>query len=732
MLAGFLAILNAGDEALSDIFRGHAQEESQQYKSFAGKVRRILKAESCAVFLVRRDDDHRILELVSEDTDSGYRYPNPVKLPIQSTPRGGLTSHLAHSGRIIRLSGKALRESPYLRGDTALHLKSHVDYSLMSFPLKNRKSQLLGIVKVQNKKGKNGRAGPGIRFTDNDVSLAAFLSSRLAVPIEGREFVRFLKALLDRSPNPNDLSSFQSKVLTEALNLVGAERGHLAIWDERKKALIVTAKVGIGDRPLGSRVPSRSVMHSVWKRKEAIPVPDVRKYDGPYFPTNPATRSEIAVLVSTRDSSGNLRRVGVLNAESSLVGNFDLQDQEMLEGAGQSVAAAIVSAQPELSLRNALASLSTPSRVFVERRKLLSNILECVRDTYGFDRGVIYVADEMANLLRLEAQIGCPDQEHLVGKYSHEKNKKSLAAAAWQTGAFVYSPQPKKDGRVFQADLDRFKISGPMLGLPLIHSGKTLGVLLCWSFNGMPPRPEHESQLAPFAHLAAAELAIWDAYNLLDEWIHNIAQPSQSVRGLVRSIGQAYDFGSKHDFTVLKSQVHYMTDLLVRSNLMRQHQRFPPKRELYCLVDLVRNAETALRSQADELGVELRAEIPDYRCPVRGDEGRVRTALDELVVNAMKHSRIGGTVTIRLLKLTDPWYKILVIDQGHGIPKGYEDQIFNPYFSLRPGGGRAGTGLGLTIAFGIMKEEGGHLRHVPNEVDGGSVFALELPVEDSK
>ncbi len=735
ILDRFLEILNAGDETLSDIFRQHAQEESLPYKSFAGRIRKILNAESCAVFLVRREDDKRVLELVSDDSDSGYQYPGPpVKLPIWSKKNGGLTSHLANSGRIIRLSGNALRQSPYLRGETPpLHLKAHSDYSLLSFPLKNRKGQLLGLVKVQNKKGKNQRPGPGVRFTDVDVGLAAFLSSRLAVALQGWEFVRFLRTLLERTANANDLSLFQSKVLAEALNLVGADRGYLAAWDERKKALIVSAQVGIGIRAPRTRVPPRSVMQTVWKQKRSIFIPDVRKYEGAYFASNSATRSEIAVLVATTDSFGHARRVGVLNAESSLVENFDLQDQEMLEGAGRSLAAAITFAQPEISLRDALVSLSAPARVFAKPQKLLASILERVRDTYGFDRGVIYVADEMANLLRLGAQIGCDDQQHLVGNYTHERSKRSLAAHAWRTGDPVYSERPKRDRRVFKRDLDRFKIEGPLLGLPLVHAGKTLGVLLCWSLNGVPPRREHQRQLAPFAHLAASEIAISDAYKLLDGWIHNVAQPSHNLGSLVHSIGQASNARTKRTFmTALKSEAERMVSVVDRSRLMREHQVIPPKREIYCLLRLIQGMALSFLGRVDRPGIKLELDLPKMReCPIRGDEVRVRIAIDELVVNALKHSKVPGTVTIRLTQ-ADSWFRVLVIDEGYGVPTAYANQIFDPYFSLPRGGGRAGTGLGLTIASGIIKEEGGQLTYSANKTGPGSVFTMELPWEAKK
>ncbi len=724
--------MNAGDETLSDIFRRHSQEELLPYESFARRVRTVLNAESCGVFLVRSEDDKRVLELISEDCDSGHGDPEPApKLPIRSKKHAGLTSHLAHCGRIVRLTGKALRNSPYFAGNRPLHLKDGVDHSLLSFPLKNRKGQLLGLVKVQNKKGKNGRPGSRIQFTDADVSLAAFLSSRLVVALQAREFVSFLKTLLPGKASPGDLYSFESKTLSEALNLIGADRGTVALWDDHKRTLIVAVQVGDGFRRQNQRVPRRSVMQTVWKKRESISIPDVAKYKGPYFEASPKTRSEIAVLIAARDSSGQLQPLGVLNAESSSARNFDKQDQEMLEGVADSLAVVVNSARPEMSLRDALASLSAPARVFAEPQKLLSSILERVRDTYDLDRGVVYVAEETGGLLRLGAQIGCEGQQHLVGSYTHEMSKDSLAASVWRTGEPVYSERPRQDPRVLKEGLDIFGIQGPLLGLPLIHSGKTLGVLICWSFEGPPPRPEHQRRLAPFAQVAAAEIAISHAYGLLDEWIHSIAQPSQNVGGLVHMIGRTDDSATRRDFMgTLKSEAEHLVSIVQRSRLIRQHQRVAPVRKNYCLLRVVQATAAAFQQQAEESGIKLELNLPQVpECPICGDENRLGIALGEVVNNALKHSQSGGMVKMSLTKAFNQ-YRVYIIDEGDGVPEAYAKDIFYPYFSLLPGGGRAGTGLGLAIASGILREEGGMLTYSPNEAGRGSVFTLSLPMEN--
>lgn len=724
----FLEALNACDGTLSDMLRRHSQDQSVPYESFAQGVHRVLRAESCAIFLVRRQGDDQFLELVSQDGDSDSTRL-PARMPIKSKKGHGLTPHLASSNRIVRLHGKALQANSYRTSVPPLHLKGRVVHSLLSFPLKNRKGQLLGLVEVVNKKGVHGQSTRYEHFSDADVSLAAFLSNRLVVALEGREFMNFVKTLLHDKSDLQDLKSFESRILNQVLNLVGADRGALALWDHAERALVFSSEIRGGLGGNRAKVPKTSIMYSVWMEQRSIYVPDVRKHSGPYFMPEPDVRSEVAVLVAATDKSSQVRPIGVLIASSFTVGGFDIQDQAMLEAVADTLAGAIDAAQPELSLRQALASLSAPARVFAEPGRLLVSILERVRETYGFNRGMIYVAEEMGGRLRLGAQMGLAEQSELVGKYTLEMSGGSLAALVWRTAEPVFREKPQRDRSLADDSLDLYKIDGPVLGLPLIHSGKTLGVLICWSCDGPPPRPEHQRDLAPFAQVAAAEIAISHAYGLLDEWIHNIASPAQNVLGLTRLIELQGDHTQSKGkiLATLESEAEHLLSIVQRSRLLREHQRVPSQRKSFCLTQVVEATARAFSQQANEQGVKVELALPPGReCPIFGDENRIAIGLGELVSNAVAHSPPGGVILLEL-KTVGAGYEVSVTDEGEGIPESYAQRIFDPYFSLRRAGGQAGTGLGLTIAHGIVEEHGGTLRYSPRTTGRGAVFTEFLP-----
>jgi signal transduction histidine kinase len=67
---------------------------------------------------------------------------------------------------------------------------------------------------------------------------------------------------------------------------------------------------------------------------------------------------------------------------------------------------------------------------------------------------------------------------------------------------------------------------------------------------------------------------------------------------------------------------------------------------------------------------------------------------------------------------------ISVADNGKGIPQNIRDKIFQPFFTTKPAG--QGTGLGLSLAYDIVKAQGGEIK-VETKEGEGSEFIIQLP-----
>lgn len=140
--------------------------------------------------------------------------------------------------------------------------------------------------------------------------------------------------------------------------------------------------------------------------------------------------------------------------------------------------------------------------------------------------------------------------------------------------------------------------------------------------------------------------------------------------------------------------------------------------------ELVEEAVSATRSVAKQKGVELSvATAPDLQ-PVKADRSQIERVLINLISNAIRHTRSGGHVKIRAEGGGDQ-VTFSVEDTGEGIPKEYLDKIFDRFVQV-PGATGGGAGLGLSIAYKIVKAHGGKI-WAESTLGEGSAFHFTLP-----
>ena len=139
------------------------------------------------------------------------------------------------------------------------------------------------------------------------------------------------------------------------------------------------------------------------------------------------------------------------------------------------------------------------------------------------------------------------------------------------------------------------------------------------------------------------------------------------------------------------------------------------------VASVVADAVAAARTAAN--GHRLVAEIGPEPLSARADPDKLRQVLDQLVSNAVKYSPRGGVVSVSAQRRHDA-VEVSVADEGIGIPVSERERIFAKFYKASSG---QGTGLGLFIAQGLVREMGGTIS-VDSEEGRGSTFAFELPV----
>ena len=112
---------------------------------------------------------------------------------------------------------------------------------------------------------------------------------------------------------------------------------------------------------------------------------------------------------------------------------------------------------------------------------------------------------------------------------------------------------------------------------------------------------------------------------------------------------------------------------------------------------------------------------------VRIDADRVVIALDELLENAVRHTREGDRITISAVRRDDV-VAISVADTGSGIPAAVRDRVFERFYRVDGDRNRrsGGAGLGLSLVRAVAEAHGGRVAVAANP-RGGTVFTIELP-----
>jgi len=111
---------------------------------------------------------------------------------------------------------------------------------------------------------------------------------------------------------------------------------------------------------------------------------------------------------------------------------------------------------------------------------------------------------------------------------------------------------------------------------------------------------------------------------------------------------------------------------------------------------------------------------------VRGDEGKLRQVLINLVGNAVKFTD-AGEVALRMMPQADGCWRFEVFDTGLGIPPGEQSEIFKPFHQGSGARHQGGTGLGLAIALRQAELLGGRLE-LKSERGSGSRFYFTIPL----
>jgi GAF domain-containing protein len=462
-------------------------------------VHQNLRAECCSIFLVPEDSPYE-LELAANKGEKEFR-PRKLRVPIRSTPRGGLTGHIASAGEIVNLNAVQLRSTPYVAGHPPTHLASGKCFSLAAIPLKDRKGRLLGLLKLENKKQANGVPSESAFFDQFDMATAEILAKNAVLVLESLRLYQTSLQLMEAMTTAASLPEYLNEVLQKGLLLLHADRGDIIWWEESIKKTIVLAQIGESNLKIGDPMPQQSVVRCVFDTGKPVIISDVTSSNShPYYRCSEQTRSEMAIRLDLPEMP-----LGVLNVESFKQNGFDEEDLGIL----RRLAKHVVVAAHMVGSRDAIYTrmVHQAAEHSFHQEDIITSILRSVDLELGLDTGAIFIADHKNGMLRCVASHGC-DKSIKLNEFTYTFDALSFPSKVFRDKSPYFSADPSSDPNVAQKGLEAFNVQGPLVGAPLIFGNIVVGVLVCWSREGRRPTYEDKNLLQRFARLAVTTIAI--------------------------------------------------------------------------------------------------------------------------------------------------------------------------------------------------------------------------------
>ena len=139
---------------------------------------------------------------------------------------------------------------------------------------------------------------------------------------------------------------------------------------------------------------------------------------------------------------------------------------------------------------------------------------------------------------------------------------------------------------------------------------------------------------------------------------------------------------------------------------------------------MVENTATMLRHQLMIHKVQLETRFDPQVPSIMGSAPELQQVLLNLGINAQQAMPGGGKVMFSTQRDPHGHAVVEVVDNGPGIPLEIQQKIFEPFFSTKPQG--EGTGLGLSVSYGIVKAHRGTLT-VRSQPGQGATFVVRIP-----
>ena len=330
------------------------------------------------------------------------------------------------------------------------------------------------------------------------------------------------------------------------------------------------------------------------------------------------------------------------------------------------------------------------------------------------------MVDERGNIVlvnsRIEQQFGYTRQEVIGQPVEVLVPERYRRRHVEDRNAFLDAPEgrPMGAGR----DLYGARKNGtefPVeIGLTPIQAPQGLRVLA--SIVDITQRKQMEERLRQTERLA--ELG-----TLASGVAHEIGTPMNVILGRAENLmRRTEEETTKKALGIIITQVERITKIM--NQLLTFARRRPIERRPIDLKQTIEDALEVVQERLKSHRVKIETAFARPLPPIYADADQMSQVLLNLFINAIYAMPGGGMLRVNVTQ-KDSTVRMIIADTGCGIPEKNLPQIFNPFFTTKEVG--KGTGLGLTVAHGIIQEHGGSIS-VESKPGQGTSFTIDLPL----
>jgi len=204
--------------------------------------------------------------------------------------------------------------------------------------------------------------------------------------------------------------------------------------------------------------------------------------------------------------------------------------------------------------------------------------------------------------------------------------------------------------------------------------------------------------------------------------VHDVKNPLGVIKGLAEEVEEQLESNPE-----IVSQLKLIRESAVRANmivsdLLKFARQSSPELSYQNICATVETSARLTDYLARKASVKVTTELPQSGVMAFYDAQLIEQVLINLIQNAIQAMPRGGSLRLRVAQ-KDDWVETSVQDTGTGIKKENLSRIFDPFFTTKPAG--EGTGLGLSVSYGIVAQHGGEIL-VDSKLGKGTTFTIRL------